>query len=123
DYVDFDPIWSYPKPIQEGGPPIWIGAQSKYTVARVAEYADGWMPIGGLRSAQLEELRRACDAQERKLEDITLALFGGWPDAEQIKGRIQQGFDVVIFNVPAAPADEVLPILDNYAEVLKQVKS
>ena len=123
DYVDFDPIWSYPKPIQEGGPPIWIGAQSKYTVARVAEYADGWMPIGGLRSAQLEELRRACDAQERKLEDITLALFGGWPDAEQIKGRIQQCFDVVIFNVPAAPADEVLPILDNYAEVLKQVKS
>ena len=25
EHVDFDPIWSYPKPVQAGGPPIWIG--------------------------------------------------------------------------------------------------
>ena len=123
DYVDFDPIWCWPKPVQEGGPPIWIGAQSKYTIRRVAEYADGWMPIGGIRTAQLEELKRECDAHERRIEDITLALFGGMPDVESVKGRIGQGFDTVIFNVPSAPADDVLPMLDNYAKIVQQIKS
>ena len=47
EYVNFDKIWSYPKPVQAGGPPIWIGANSKWVFDRVAEYADGWMPIGG----------------------------------------------------------------------------
>ena len=45
DFVDFDKIWCYPKPKQEGGPPILMGASSRYTYDRIAEYADGWMPI------------------------------------------------------------------------------
>ena len=75
-FVNFDPIWSYPKPVQRGGPPVWIGANSKWVFDRVAEYADGWMPIGGLGSGNLERLKAACEARGRKVEDITLALFG-----------------------------------------------
>ena len=55
-YVDFDPIWSYPKPIQDGGPPIWMGANSKWVFERIADYADGWMPIGGLGSGNMLSL-------------------------------------------------------------------
>ena len=44
-YVDFDKIWSYPKPKQAGGPPILMGASSKYVYKRIAEYCDGWFPI------------------------------------------------------------------------------
>jgi len=75
-FVDFDPIWSYPKPAQRGGPPVWIGANSKWVFDRIAEYADGWMPIGGLGSGNLERLKAACEARGRKVEDITLALCG-----------------------------------------------
>ena len=45
EFVDFDKIWSYPKPKQSGGPPILMGASSRFTYDRIAEYADGWMPI------------------------------------------------------------------------------
>lgn len=122
EHVDFDPIWSYPKPVQEGGPPIWIGANSKWVFDRVAEYADGWMPIGGLGSGNMERLKAAMDAHGRDLKDLTLALFGMFPDAEQIQGRAEQGFDEFIFNVPSEDRDTVLPYLDRYAAVVSELK-
>ena len=122
EYVDFDPIWSYPKPVQEGGPPIWIGANSKWVFDRVAEYADGWMPIGGLGSGNMERLKTAMDAHGRDLKDLTLALFGMFPDAEQVQGRAEQGFDEFIFNVPSEGRDTVLPLLDRYAAVVNDLR-
>ena len=122
EYVDFDPIWSYPKPVQEGGPPIWIGANSKWVFDRVAEYADGWMPIGGLGSGNMERLKTAMDAHGRDLKDLTLALFGMFPDAEQVQGRAEQGFDGFIFNVPSEGRDTVLPLLDRYAAVVNDLR-
>ena len=122
EFVDFDPIWSYPKPVQEGGPPIWIGANSKWVFDRVADYADGWMPIGGLGSGNMERLKSAMDARGRDLKDLTLALFGSFPDAEQIRGRADQGFDEFIFNVPSEDRDTVLPYLDRYASVINELR-
>jgi probable F420-dependent oxidoreductase len=123
EYVDFEPIWSYPKPVQAGGPPIWIGANSKWVFDRVADYADGWMPIGGLGSGNLERMQEALEARGRKLEDLDLALFGAPTNIEHLKGRIEQGFDELIFNLPAAPADEVLPQLDKLAELTAEIRA
>lgn len=122
-YVDFDPIWSYPKPIQDNGPPIWIGANSKWVFDRIADYADGWMPIGGLGSGNMERLKEAVEARGRRVEDVDLALFGAPPDADEVRGRIDQGFDQLIFVVPPATPDVVLPLLDRYAAVVEDVKS
>ena len=121
-YVDFDPIWSYPKPIQDGGPPIWMGANSKWVFERIADYADGWMPIGGLGSGNMNRLKEALDSKNRKIEDLTLALFGGPKDRAQIGGRIEQGFDEVIFSLPSEGPDQVLPLLDEYADIVKSVR-
>ena len=121
-YVDFDPIWSYPKPIQDGGPPIWMGANSKWVFERIADYADGWMPIGGLGSGNMNRLKEALDSKKRKIEDLTLALFGGPKDRAQIVGRIEQGFDEVIFSLPSEGPDQVLPLLDEYADIVKSVR-
>ncbi len=121
-YVDFDPIWSYPKPIQDGGPPIWMGANSKWVFERIADYADGWMPIGGLGSGNMNRLKEALDSKNRKIEDLTLALFGGPKDRAQIVGRLEQGFDEVIFSLPSEGPDQVLPLLDEYADIVKSVR-
>lgn len=123
EWVDFDPIWSYPKPVQAGGPPIWIGANSRWVFDRIAEYADGWLPIGGLGSGNMERLKTALEAKGRNVEDLDLALFGAPPDAAQVRGRIGQGFDHVTFGLPARPADEVLPVLDRYATVVNEIKA
>ena len=117
EFVDFDPIWSYPKPVQPGGPPIWIGANSKWVFDRIADYADGWMPIGGIGSGNMERLSEALAARGRKLEDVDMALFGAPTDYDQLMGRIEQGFDELVFALPDADADTVLPMLDDLAEL------
>jgi len=44
EFVDFEKLWAYPKPRQAGGPPVLLGASSKYAYRRIAEYGDGWLP-------------------------------------------------------------------------------
>lgn len=122
EHVDFDPIWSYPKPVQQGGPPIWIGANSKWVFDRIADYADGWMPIGGLGSGNMERLEAAMEARGRKVADLDLALFGAPADYDQLMGRIEQGFDELVFSLPDAGADKVLPLLDKLAALAERAR-
>jgi probable F420-dependent oxidoreductase len=121
EFVNFDPLWSYPKPVQAGGPPIWIGANSKWVFDRIAEYADGWMPIGGLGSGGMEKLKKACAAANRSADDLDIALFGAPTDIDKLKGRIEQGFDHLIFNLPSEGSEKILPLLDNYAKLKSDI--
>ena len=45
DHVDFDEIWSWPKPVQPGGVPLIVGGNSPGSEERALEYGDGWAPI------------------------------------------------------------------------------
>ena len=52
DHVSLEPSWAWPKPVQTsgrlGGPPIVLGGNAgPRTAADIAEFCDGWMPIGG----------------------------------------------------------------------------
>jgi probable F420-dependent oxidoreductase len=123
EFVDFDPIWSYPKPVQKGGPPIWIGANSKYAPERVAEFADGWLPIRGRAGdADIEQVRAACEKNGRSFEDITLALFFPPTDDEGLSSQIELGYSEFIFGLPSAGSDEVLPVLDDIAALAEKVR-
>ena len=44
EFVNFDPVWLYPKPHQKPHPPIFLGGESDHTVRRVVEFCDGWFP-------------------------------------------------------------------------------
>ena len=44
EYVDFDPIWSWPKPAQKPHPPILVGGNGRTVLERVLAYGDEWMP-------------------------------------------------------------------------------
>ena len=63
--MNFDPIWSFPKPVQAGGPPILLGSQSPKTFDRVAEYCDGWMPINFPRYDLAAGLKALADAGKK----------------------------------------------------------
>jgi alkanesulfonate monooxygenase SsuD/methylene tetrahydromethanopterin reductase-like flavin-dependent oxidoreductase (luciferase family) len=44
--VDFQKIHAFPRPVQHGGVPIWLGVSpSDLNIARMAEHADGWIPM------------------------------------------------------------------------------
>jgi len=123
EFVDFDPIWSYPKPVQPGGPPIWIGANSKYAPERIAEFADGWLPIRGRAGdADIEQVRAACEKNGRSFEDITLALFFPPMDEVGLLSQIELGYSEFIFGLPSAGSDELLPVLDDIAALAEKVR-
>jgi probable F420-dependent oxidoreductase len=122
EFVDFDSIWQWPKPVQPGGPPIWMGAKSPWVFDRVADYCDGWMPIGGPGSGGMPKMREAVERAGRNFEDITMALFGAPNTREQLEGRMEQGFTELIFGLSQGPADVVLPELDQIAALTSSYK-
>jgi probable F420-dependent oxidoreductase len=120
EFVDFDPMWSWPKPKQQPHPPILVGGSGARTLERVMEYGDGWMPIGG-RSTDLgdriKELRRM--EQEAGKAPVPVSIFGCPPNPGVINEYAELGVDRVIFSMPDAEADVVLPRLDRCMEAAK----
>ncbi|MBX9606120.1 MAG: TIGR03619 family F420-dependent LLM class oxidoreductase [Gammaproteobacteria bacterium] len=116
EWVDFGPSWSYPKPFQPGGPPIYIGSNSDAVPARVADYADGWMPIyDRYEGDPLADLRRACDAAGRDFQAMTVLLFGAPQDEKVLEDFTARGCDGFVFLVPPARQHEMEKALDEIA--------
>jgi probable F420-dependent oxidoreductase len=124
EFVNFDPIWSWPKPVQPGGPPILLGAASRWGFERVAEFCEGWMPIEGMRDMKsgLAQLRQAVDAAGRDFASIEKLLFGARPTPEAANDAVALGFDELVFWLPPAGRDEVLPRLDRHAELVRKLR-
>jgi len=75
-YVKFDQLHSQPRPVQKGGVPIWLGVPpTPRNFARIAELADGWLPLG-IDADQCAEGVRALRAAfaERGRDPSTLAV-------------------------------------------------
>ena len=113
----FDASWSWPKPVQKPHPPILIGgAAGPKLFAHVAEYADGWIPIGGAGIAKaLPALRAAMEEAGRDPADARVIPFGTLPKREKLDYYASLGVEEVVLRIPSASASEVLPILDRYA--------
>ncbi len=121
-HVDFSPSWSWPKPLPRvgaGGSPVLIGgAAGPKLFAHIAEYADGWIPIGGrgIRDA-LPELHAACEAVGRDPARLRIVPFGTIPEAGKLEYYASLGIEEIVLRVPSGDADTVLPLLDRYAEL------
>jgi len=120
-FVNFDPIWSWPKPVQKPHPPILVGGDGPRTFQRVVEYGDGWIPIPmrlqGPMSERVAELNRL--AAEAGREPIPISVWGTPSRPEVIQHYAELGVERCVFLLPGASADKVLPLLDSYAETAK----
>ena len=113
---------SYPKPLQAGGPPIWIGSNSKWVPGRVADYADGWIVYNGRYAGDaVHDLRVACDKQGRNFAETTLALMDAPWDAGEASGFIDQGYSKLIFLVPP-DSGNIEADLDRIAGVVERLR-
>ncbi len=122
EFVDFDAMWSYPKPLQAGGPPIWIGSNSKWVPDRVADYADGWIVYNGRYAGDaVHDLRRACVKQGRNFADVSLTLMDAPWDAGEAGGFMAQGYSKLIFLVPP-DSGSIEAALDRVARVIEQLR-
>ena len=118
EYVSFEESWSWPKPLQQPRPRTLIGgAPGPKLFAAIAEYADGWMPIGGAgMKAALGELRAAFERADRDPDTLHVVPFGVLPDPGKLGYYAELGVSEAVLRLPGAGRDEVLPVLDEYVE-------
>ena len=119
NYVDFDPSYSRPKPIQKPHPPIFIGGDSDATVKRVIRHDAGWIS----NPLPAERLRHRIDQmREGAGRDVPLAMFGTPIDLEYWRAAEELGFGQLGLILPTKPLDKSLRLLDEYAERVQQYR-
>ena len=124
EFVNFEPIWSWPKPVQKPHPPILLGGHSPQVLQRVVEYCDGWMPIGGRATELLADMQRLRQLAEQKGRDprtVSVTVFGAPADPAVLAQYRAAGVERVSFGLPPAGRDKVLPLMDRYAAVVRQL--
>jgi probable F420-dependent oxidoreductase len=123
-YVDFDPIWSWPKPVQEPHPPILVGGNGPKVLDRVLAFGDEWMPnrIGDEDKffARVAELQERARTAGRGSIPVT---FSGAPPKPDLIGRLAKaGIHRCVFYVPPATADEIERHIDKRAALVEEAK-
>jgi probable F420-dependent oxidoreductase len=119
--VNFDPICSWPKPVQKPHPPIVVGGHGPKTLDRVLEYGDGWMPTYGLGvdeiAARVTELERR--AEEAGRGHIPVSVYAVPPERDVIARLANAGVERVLLDLPTLPAEETYRTLDELAAVTR----
>jgi len=120
-FVDFDPVWSYPKPKQKPHPPILHGGETDHTLKRVVEFCDGWFPrpiAGFTPKGAVERLRKAAEAVKRDPASLTITVFRGPTEPAALAEYHAAGINRVLLDVPDLSRDEILRVLDKYAPLI-----
>ena len=113
EFVDFDPVFSWPKPVRQPHPPIWVGG-GEGAFPRIAELGDAWLansvPPDQL-GPQIERMRSTAGW------DVPVTVFAVPHTDEAIEGYTKLDVERVLFDLPTLPESETLQELDRLAEV------
>ena len=126
EFVNFDPMMTWPKPVQKPHPPILVGGAFPYSARRAIRYGDGWMPqVTEYAKQELADViplfrKMAIDAN-RDPDSIPITVWGRGPDVEQMKRYRDLGVDRVATSLDSEKADKILPVLDRWAKVMRAV--
>jgi alkanesulfonate monooxygenase SsuD/methylene tetrahydromethanopterin reductase-like flavin-dependent oxidoreductase (luciferase family) len=116
--VNFDPVWSWPKPAQRPRPPILLGGESDYTLRRIVEYCDGWTPrpVGDFTpKGAIERLQRMAESKGRGPKSLMISVFRAPPDKAVLAEYRQARIDEALLEIPDLSRGEILLLLDRYA--------
>jgi probable F420-dependent oxidoreductase len=126
EFVNFDPVWLYPKPKQKPHPPIYLGGETDHTIRRVVEFCDGWFPRarGGWEpKTAAARLRRAATEAGRDPRSLAITVFNAPADRAALAPYLEAGIDRVLFEVPDRGRDEILDVLDRHALLASNLRS
>jgi alkanesulfonate monooxygenase SsuD/methylene tetrahydromethanopterin reductase-like flavin-dependent oxidoreductase (luciferase family) len=114
---------AYPKPVQKPRGPVTGprtllgGGAGPKLFSHIAEYADGWLPIGGRGLTQnLPVLRTVWEAAGRDPEQLQVVPYAVLPSAGKLAHYAELGIEEVVLQLPPAGEAEVLRVLDDYQQ-------
>ncbi|MFX0579305.1 LLM class F420-dependent oxidoreductase [Nocardia nepalensis] len=110
-FIDFDPMYAWPKPVQTPHPPIFIGG-GEAAAKRAIRHGVGWLPAAVADPA-------AIPAQLAQLDgnDLPVTVAFAAADPALIDGYAEAGVQRLVFSLPTLPESETLRALDEIAEV------
>jgi probable F420-dependent oxidoreductase len=120
-FVNFERILSWPKPVQQPHPPVLVGGNGARTLQRVVRYGDAWMPLGrgeGTFGERIKELRELAAKAGRG--EIPVSVMGAPNKAALLEQHERDGVVRVLFPLQPAERDTVLPRLDRVAALLRE---
>lgn len=126
EFVNFDKMKQWPKPLQKPHPPIIVGGAFPYAARRAIRYGNGWIP----RADRLEKdgvgvvidrFRQMAAEAGRDPASLPITIFRVPDDLERLRWCQGAGIDRVVFSLPAEKEDKILPILDRWATLQRQL--
>jgi probable F420-dependent oxidoreductase len=126
EFVNFDPMMSWPKPVQKPNPPVIVGGTFPYGARRALRYGDGWMPHRTRKTyADVRELvpkfREMAAEAGRDMASVPVTIWGAKEDPDMLKRDRDEGVVRVVVSLDSAKADVILPELDRWAKLLRAV--
>jgi probable F420-dependent oxidoreductase len=123
-FVNFDPMMAWPKPVQKPHPPVIVGGAFPYSARRAIRYGDGWIPQAARGSYSeiadmIPEFRKMAVAGGRDPDSIEITVWFPKRDTDLMKRYAALGVKRVVFNLDSAKADSILPELDAWEKVMR----
>jgi probable F420-dependent oxidoreductase len=117
EFVDFDPIYSWPKPIQRPHPPVYVGGGEK-AFARVAQVGDGWFPNPESPDGLGPKIERLRELAGRRVPVTVMHV--GPATADVVSGYGRLDVERIVFPVDTEAPDPVAT-LDHLASLTAQL--
>jgi probable F420-dependent oxidoreductase len=120
EYVDFGPIYAWPKPVQKPHPPIYLGGESPAALDRLLRYGDAWLPRAHTTTDELRRVRAWLAEHGRT--DVPFTIFGADRDPDALRDYADAEVERVTFMLDTLPESETLKELDELAELAAQYR-
>ena len=118
EFVNFERIWSSPKPAQTPHPPVLVGGNGPTVLDRVLAFGDAWFP-NYARSADL--LDRAAELRARAERPIAVMAMGVPADPAALSTLEEHGFARVLRWIPSGNRGVVEAELDRWEQAIAQL--
>ncbi len=122
-YVDFGPIWSWPKPVQQPHPPVLVGGNGPKAIDGLLQYGNGWMPGASFGPDGLSIRMREVEERTRQSGrgPMPVTVYAAPQDPSVIARYAEIGVERCIFWVPSSGSVELLerlrllaPLVNSY---------
>jgi alkanesulfonate monooxygenase SsuD/methylene tetrahydromethanopterin reductase-like flavin-dependent oxidoreductase (luciferase family) len=117
EYVNFDRIWSWPKPAQKPHPPVLVGGYGPTVLDRVLAFGDAWFPSYGPPNL----LDRVRELRSRADREIPVMTMGVPADAAALEPLQEAGFARVAHWIPSANRSVVEAALERWEAAIAQL--